>query len=165
MKKLTLLAAALGFAVSVNAQALGPFTALGWDDAAKQVTGRLSLGENAALDIGVGFTYDGTDETPVANDDNNLRYGISAYYLAKLHNWGPVNNYLALGGGLNKLPVADDDINIFVFAGLQPEVTLLDRLIVSTRFGAQVDVMPNVIIGTTGNPISIVSGLNFKVLF
>ena len=164
MKKLALLAVAFGMAVSVHAQApFGlPISALGYDGSIGHITGRMGLSENTALDLGLGLQFDGTDD---GNDDNNLQFGVSGFFLTKLHDWGPVDNYLALGGILSKLPVANDNIKLQLFAGFQPEITLLDRLIVSTRFGVNLDVMPNVILATAGQGISIVEGLNFKVLF
>jgi len=48
---------------------------------------------------------------------------------------------------------------------LQPEITLLNRLILSTRFGLKLDAAPEFALGTAGSGISIVEGLNFKILF
>jgi hypothetical protein len=163
MKKLTLIAAVFGLALSAQAQApFGlPFKAIGYDANLTHITGRLPLG-NADLDVGFGLGYDGADD---GNDDNNLQFGVSGFYLIKSGSWGPVSNYLALGGVLSKLPQADDNIKLNLFAGFQPEITLLDRLIVSTRFGVSLDVVPDVVLETAGQGISIVEGLNFKILF
>jgi hypothetical protein len=162
MKKLTLLAAVFGLAVSAQAQTpFGlPFKAMGYDANLTQITGRMSLAENNDLDVGFGLTYDDGAAT-----DAKLQFGASGFYLVKLHDWGPVDNYLALGGILNKLPQKNDNIRITVFGGFQPEVTLLDRLILSTRFGVSLDVMPDVKVETIGDQVSIVQSISFKLLF
>jgi hypothetical protein len=164
MKKLALLAIAFGMAVSAYAQAPAglPISALGYDGSIGHITGRMGLSENTALDLGIGFGFDATDD---GDDDDNLQFGVSGFFLTKLHDWGPVDNYIALGGVISKLPQADDNISVNLFAGFQPEITLLDRLIVSTRFGVSLDVMPAFILATAGQGISIVEGLNFKILF
>ncbi len=158
MKKLTLLAAALGLAVGVHAQALGPFTAVGYDQAWDQISGRISLGANANVDVGINVEYND------ALADDNFGFGVSGVYLHNLHNWGPVSNHLALGGNLHKNEGVSD-ITVTVVAGLQPEVLLLDRILLSTRFGLELDVAPDVGLRTVGNGVSIVSGASFKIVF
>ena len=159
MKKLTLLAALFGFAVAAHAQApFGlPVSALGYDDNLKHLTARLPMGENA-LDLGVGFKFDNAAAEPFS-------MGLSGIYLLKTNTWGPVSNYVALGGVFKILDTPSDNVGLSAIAGLQPEITLLDRFIVSTRFGLQLDVLPEVVIATVGAPVSIVSGVNFKVRF
>lgn len=162
MKKLTLLAAVLGLAVAATAAVpTGPFKALGYDANLGHVVGRMPLA-GADLDLGIGLKFDGTDD---GNDDNNLQFGVSGFYLLKQGTWGPVSNYLALGGVLSKLPVKDDNIKLTVFGGFQPEITLLERFIVSTRFGASVDLMPAFVLQTAGQGIDITGGASFKLLF
>ena len=168
MKKIAFIAAAVfGLAVGAQAQALGVplLKGMGYDGDLRHVTARLGLSENTFVDVGLGFKLDNTDEEPVANDDNNFQFGLSGFFLVKLQDWGPVDNFLFAGALFNKLAQADDNIALTLFGGFQPEVTLLDRLIVSTRFGLRADLTPTFILQTTGQPISIVEGLNFKVLF
>ena len=138
---------------------------MGYDANLGHVTGRLGLTENTFVDVGLGFKLDNTDEEPTPNDDNNFQFGLSGFYLVKLQDWGPVDNFLSVGAIFSKLPQADDNIRLTIFGGFQPEVTLLDRLILSTRFGLTADLTPNFILQTAGQGISIVEGLNFKVLF
>ena len=160
MKKLTLLAAAFGLAAAVHAQApFGlPISALGYDANWQQVSARVGLGDNANLDVGVNLGYN-----DLAASDK-FGFGVSAIYLANLHNWGPVSTHLAVGGNLSK-PVAVADLGLTALAAFQPEVLLLDRLLLSTRFGWQLNVMPDVILSTVGQGVSIVSGASFKVVF
>jgi len=158
MKKFALIAGAvLGLAVAANAQLKG----LGYNDQLHQVTARLALGPND-LDIGFGMRFDNTDDN---NDDNNFALGVSGTYLGHLHDWGPVDTYFAAGANIEKLPQADDNIAITLFGGFQPEVTLLDHIALSTRFGLNVPVAPAVILETAGAGISIVGGMNFTILF
>lgn len=160
MKKFALFASILGLTVAANAAApampLG-ITAVGYDDGLKHVTARLGLSENNALDLGFGLQFNDA----VAADKFQL--GLSAYYLLKLQDWGPVDNHLALGG--NTTIYSDSDLDLKLFAGLQPEVTLLDRLIVSIRFGAELAISPDIAFGTAGQPLSVVNGFNFKVIW
>ena len=158
MKKITLLASILGLAVAAHAAPL-PLgaTAVGYDAGLGHLTARLGLSENNAIDLGAGLAYNDA----LAADKFQL--GASAYYLLKLQDWGPVDNHLALGGNLTVY--SDSDLDLKLFAGLQPEVTLLDRLIVSIRFGGEVALSPDIAIGTVGQPISIVNGLNFKIIW
>lgn len=160
MKKLTLLAAAFGLAVAAHAQApLGlPVKALGYDAAWNQVTGRIGLGDNANLDVGVNLGYN--DLAP----SDKFGFGVSAIYLANLHNWGPVSTHLALGGNLGKA-IGNSDLGVKALAAFQPEVLLLDRILLSTRFGWELDVLPDVMLATVGQGVSIVSGASFKIVF
>lgn len=160
MKKITLIAAALGMAIAANAEGLN-IKAVGYDQNLGHVTARLGLATNAALDLGVGLNYDNSQ----ANSDAKLQFGVSAFYLSHLQHWGPVDNYIAVGGVLSKLPVATKNIALSIFAGFQPEVTLLEHIVVSTRFGLNVPLMPDVMFQTAGQGISIVNGLNFKILW
>lgn len=142
-------------AVAANAQLKG----VGYDTDLKQVTARLGLGANA-LDIGVGIEYENAKV-----DDAKFEMSASAFYLGHLHDWGAFDNYFTAGLILAKLPQADDNIELAGYVGLQPEVTLMDHIVLSTRFGLHVPVMPDFVFRTSGSGISIVSGANFKILF
>ncbi len=161
MKKLTLLAAVLGLAVAAHAQApFGlPVKAVGYDADLQVVTARLPLGANE-LDVGLGFKFDNAAAEPFS-------LTAAGFYLIKTHDWGVVDNYLSVGGIFKVLDVPTDNIEISAFAGLQPELTLMERFVISTRFGASLSVLPEFVLATAGpaTGISIVSGLNFKVLF
>lgn len=144
------------FAAAAHAQLKG----VGYDTDLSQVTARLGLGANL-LDVGAGLRID--SDNP--NDDAKFQVSGSAFFLGHLHDWGPVDTYFTVGGIFAKLPQADDNIKISIFGGFQPEITLLDHIVVSTRFGLDFTVLPGVVIETAGGPISIVNGLNFKILF
>ena len=135
-------------------------TGVGYDSDLKQITARLGLGANS-LDVGVGLAYDG-DAVP---DEAQFQVSASAFYLGHLHDFGPVDTYFTAGGIFAKLPQKDDNIAISAFVGLQPEVTLLDHVVLSTRVGLDIPVSPSFILQTAGGGISIVNGANFKILF
>jgi hypothetical protein len=141
-------------AMGANAQ----FTGLGWDNGWQEVQARLGLGANA-LDLGLGITVDPNND----DDDNKILLSLSGLFLGHLHDWGPVDTYFAAGGRFQK--TAADNAVISGVVGFQPEVTLLDHIAVSTRFGLEIPLVPDFIIRTAGREISIVSGLNFKILF
>lgn len=158
MKKTSVFAAAvLGLAFAASAQLKG----VGYNGQLNEIVGRLAIGANQ-LDVGFGMKFDNTDDN---NDDNNFAMGVSGTFLGHLHDWGPVDTYFAGGVVFEKLPQADDNIAVRLFAGFQPEVTLLDHIALSTRFGLDVPVSPNVILQTKGDAISIVGGANFMILF
>lgn len=161
MKKLTLLAAAVfGLALSAHAQApLGlPIKALGYDGTLQHITARLPLGADN-LDVGLGLRLN----TDAAAGDNTFSFGASAFYVKNLNTWGPVANNVAAGGWIT-LPETGD-FGASLFAGFQPEITLLDRFILSTRFGLQADVAPHFVLATVGDQISVVQSISFKVKF
>jgi hypothetical protein len=144
-------------AVAANAQ----FKGLGYDVDLKQVTARLGLGANF-LDIGAGLKFDNSDGV---SDDAKFQMSGSAFYLGHLHDWGPVDTYFTAGGVFAKLPQEDDNLALRAFVGFQPEVTLLDHIVLSTRFGLDIPLMPEFILQTAGSGISIVNGANFKIMF
>ena len=161
MKKLTLLAAAV-FGLVVSAQAQAPFglpiKALGFDSKLGHVVARLPLGADN-LDVGFGLNIN----SAAPAGDNAVSLGLSGFYVKTLNTWGPVANNIA-GGGWIALPPSGD-FGLGLFAGFQPEITLLDRLILSTRFGLQADVLPDFVFGTIGDQISVVQSINFKIRF
>jgi len=161
MKKLSFLAAAVfGLALSAHAQApLGlPIKAIGYDGTLGQVTARLPLGADN-LDLGLGLSLN----TAAATGDNTFSFGVSGMYLHNLNTWGPVSLYAALGGWA-VLPETGD-FALTAFGGLQPEITLMDRLILSTRFGLQANILPDFQLYTAGDQISVVQSISFKVKF
>lgn len=167
MKKLSLLAAAFGLVVAANAQApFGlPISGLGYDVTMDmdQISARVPLGGNSNLDAGIALEFDNS------LDSAQFGFGVSAIYLHNLHNWGPVSSHLAVGGLLAKpmgtTPVPDPDIMIQAVAGIQPEVLLLEHILLSTRFGFTVDLQPELVLATTGQDVSIVTGASFKIMF
>lgn len=144
-------------AIAANAQLKG----VGYDTDLDQVTARLALGANH-LDVGAGITLDNTDGLA---DHEKFTFSASGFFLGHLHDFGPVDTYFTAGAVIAKLPDSTDNIALRAFAGFQPEVTLLDHIVLSTRFGLEVPLMPHFILRTTGSAISIVEGVNFKILF
>ncbi len=146
-----------GLAIGSHAGLAG----VGYDSDLKQVTARVGLGANA-VDVGFGMKLDNSDNVP---DDAKFQMSLSGFFLGHLHDWGPVDTYFTAGGVFAKLPQEDDNIQISAFVGFQPEVTLLDHIAVSTRFGLDIPLSPAFMQQTAGSGISIVNGANFKILF
>jgi len=160
MKKLSLIAAAVfGLALSAHAQApFGlPVKAIGYDGVLNQVTARLPLGADN-LDVGLGF-----DLNTANGVDNAFAFGVSALYVKNLNTWGPVTNNLAAGGWIVQPPTGD--LSLDLFGGLQPELTLLDRFVLSTRVGLQATLVPDFRVQSVGDQISIVESIRFMVKF
>lgn len=144
-----------GLAMGANAQLAG----LGYDGGWQEIQVRLGLGRNA-LDLGGGITID------PGQDSSRDKFGtsVSGLFLGHLHDWGPVDTYFAAGGRLTK-PKGSKDFQIMGVVGFQPEVTLLDHIAVSTRFGFEIPLIPDFVIRSVGREISIVNGFSFKILF
>jgi hypothetical protein len=161
MKKFVFLAGILALAAASQAQAPAglPLTALGYDSQLGHVTASLPLGSDR-LDLGLGFNY----TTDPAAGSENLTFGLSGYYVKTLNTWGPVANNVAGGAVFSLLDSGDPRVELF--AGFQPEVTLLDRLVIATRFGVKAQfIEPGFSLQTVGDKISIVEGLIFKIRF
>jgi hypothetical protein len=178
MKKLTVLATLAVLAVSAQAQksstpapAPAPtsttsssslfrtlplgFQALGWDNNLGHITARLGLSQNNALDVGVGLGIDASRASDV------VQFGVSALYLLKLQEWGMLDNYAVAGGWITQ----GTDLGITGYVGLQPEITVMDHVILAVRFGLEVPIIPDFGIVTKGDPISVVNGINFKIVW
>ncbi|HAO99165.1 MAG TPA: hypothetical protein DCQ83_03890 [Fibrobacteres bacterium] len=157
MKKLIPFVAALGLAVAAHSQIA--IKGIGYDVVLNNVVVRLGgIGPNAALDVGGAVNYDGSLPS------DNLALGLSAFYLGHLQHWGPVDNYFAAGGIFNK-PLGGADNTVALLGGLQPEVTVLEHIALSTRFGFLVPLSPDFKINTQGSGVSIVGAAAFKILF
>jgi hypothetical protein len=142
-------------AVAASAQIKG----IGYDKDLSQITARLALGANA-LDVGAGLKFDNS-----AKGDAKFQISASGFFLGHLHDFGPVDTYFTAGGVFAKLPTSNDNISLSGFVGFQPEITLLEHIVLSTRIGLRVPLLPDFGFETTGNGISIVEGMNFKILF
>lgn len=145
-----------GLAVGSHAGLAG----IGWDDGLQQITARIGLGGNA-VDVGASLGID----PDAASDDGKFLFSASGLFMGHLHDWGPVDTYFYAGGLLSKINAPKDNIQVAALVGFQPEVTLLDHIVVSNRFGLSVPLSPAFKMNTTGQGISIVGGLNFKILF
>ncbi len=146
----------LGLVAGANAQLKG----VGYDTDLKEVTGRFELGANF-IDAGFGMKFDSKQDSSYAK----FQMSASAFFLGHLHDFGPVDTYFTAGGIFAKLPQSKDNITISAFAGFQPEVTLLDHIVLSTRFGLDIPLSPSFVMQTAGSGVSIVGGGNFKILF
>ena len=146
-----------GLALGANAAGL---VGVGWDDGLGEITARLGLGANY-LDVGLGLSVDPENN----NEDARFLMSASGIFLGHLHDWGPVDTYFAAGGIFEKAGTPNDNIHISALVGFQPEVTLLDHIVVSNRFGLSIPLSPDFQLQTGGQAISIVQGLNFKILF
>ena len=166
MKKIALFTVLLGMAAT--SQAAVAFKGVGWDQGLGHVTARLGFTEFANLDVGLGFNFDGTNNLP---DNQVFTFGLSGFFLGKLQDWGPVDNYFVGGMAITKRPdptdplQEDSEVAVNLYAGLQPELTLMEHIAVAIRLGLDFPVAPDVIFRTSGQPISMVQGLNFKILF
>jgi hypothetical protein len=150
-----------GLAFGAHAAPSAGLAGLGYDTDLKEVTARLALGPNA-VDVGFGMRLDNSDGV---SSDAKFQMSLSGFFLGHLHDWGPVDTYFTAGAIFAKLPQKNDNIMVSAFVGFQPEVTLLDHIAVSTRFGLDIPLSPNFILQTAGAGISIVNGANFKILF
>lgn len=156
LSKIAMLTACL--TVGAKAQ----FVGLGYDTDLNEITGRVQIMPNALIDVGAGLKLDNTKNIP---SDSKFQLSASAFFLGHLQHWGPVDTYFTAGGIFAKLPTPTDNISFSLFAGFQPEVTLLDHIVISTRFGFDIPLAPSFILQTAGAGISIVNGANFKILF
>ena len=145
-----------GLALSANAGLVGA----GWDNDLGELTGRIGLGNNF-VDVGVGLTIDPDN----ANKDARFQMSASGLFLGHLHDFGPVDTYFDAGGVFSKEATATKNIHIAALVGLQPEVTLLDHIVLSVRAGLSIPLAPAFKLSTSGQGISIVNGANFKILF
>ena len=169
MKKKTLFIAVIGLAVAAHAQIKG----LGYDATLKQAQLRLGIGENRNIDFGLGFllytgdslTTAGTKAKTAINPDGKFTFSASAFFLQNLMHWGPVSNYAAGGLVLQQVPGKDNALTVNVFGGIQPEVTLLDHIVLSTRFGIDIPVLPDFYVQTEGSGISVVGASSFKIVW
>lgn len=168
MKKNLLLASLiLAFAAAADAQVEG----FGWDNQTREVVGRFGLGGYSHVEGGLGLNWDNdAPDDNQAQKDAALTISASGRYLLALHSWERLTGYLHLG-----VYFRDDQVNenrqvvdrkgsLAFFAGYEPEVLLIPHLVVSFRFGALVNVMPNAGLALVGNEISIMQGFNFRIL-
>jgi hypothetical protein len=168
MKKFALIAfSMLALAVSSQAQA---FEGMGYDTQVNEVVGRLGVGGNH-VEVGVGFGFNDNENL---NSDAKTQMSVSGRYLLALHQWEKLTGYLHLGayfrddndnGGSPNFGAGHPLASSLAFlAAYQPELVLLNHLAVSTTFGLAVAVIPDVQIHLAGEPVSIVSGLSFRIL-
>lgn len=168
MKKNLLFASLIvAFATAANAQVEG----FGWDNQTREAVVRLGLGGYSHAEGGLGLQWDnGAPDDNQAQKDAAMTVSLSGRYLLALHNWERLTGYLHLG-----VYFRDDQVNengavvnrkgsLAFFGGYEPEVQLIPHLAVSFRFGALLNVMPDVGLGLIGNDISIVQGFNFRIL-
>jgi hypothetical protein len=161
MKKFFLVATLVSaFAATAPAQVEG----FGWDGQASEVVGRLGLGTYTHLEAGLGLRWDNNE-----SGDESMSISASGRFLLALHEWEKLTGFLHIGGYFR-----DDEIqgqgssankgSFSVFAGYQPELLLIPHLALSIRFGALLRVMPDAGFALVGDEISIVQGLNFRIL-
>jgi hypothetical protein len=130
-------------------------TGLGYDAGLHQIMVRLGLGGNS-LDLGAGCRFNnGVDDDEISASGN---------ILVPMKVMGPVAVNLAIGGIFKYFPDSDNNIGIIGFAGCQPELTVMEKLLLSIRFGLRTSVVPDFILETTGAGISVTSALSFKIM-
>jgi hypothetical protein len=167
MKRLSL-SATLILAMSTLASA--QFEGFGWDGQESEVVGRIGLGGFNHLEIGTNLQWnDNLPDATSAQEDAKLTITASARYLLALHQWEKLTGFLHLG-----VYFKDDAQHgnagarkgtLDSFAGYEPEVILIPHLAVGFKFGLRVPLIPDAGLGFTGTGVSIVEGLNFRILF
>ena len=177
MKKLSILAASILSLTALSQAQGGMFEGFGYDNSTNEAVVRLGLGGYNHVEVGLGFVYDGgAADATVAQEDARQTFAASARYLLALHQWDRFNGYLHLGAYFRDdnlaLPLNSPFLNassramaFALFAGYEPEVVLFQHLNVSTRLGVAVPITPDVQIGVVGAGISIVNGINFRIIF
>jgi len=119
-----------------------------------------------AVDIDVGlkmYWY------PDGGSNNVFGFGLSAFALKTLHEHSKLKGR-AIGGlsfsrSKADINTAGDKIAISFFLGYQPELHIFDHLVITTRFGISIPMQPDFLLQTSGNSLSLTSGLSFIVLF
>lgn len=169
MKKFSLIVASMLSLAATAAYSEG-FEGMGYDTQVNEVVGRLGVGGFNHAEVGVGFGFHDTDALP---SDAKTSMTISGRYLLALHQWDKFTGYLHLGayfrddndnGGSPNFGNGGPAASLAFLAAYQPELVIFEHLAVSTTFGLAVAVMPDMQIRLTGAPVSIVSGLNFRIL-
>ena len=157
MKKFTFVIALVGM---LSAHGQGGFKGIGFDTDLNQITARLGVSEFASIELGFGMVFDGAADSSY----EKFAMGISGVFLGHLQDWGPVDNYVFGGMVLNKLPQDNENIEVSLIGGLQPEITLMDRFAIGVRVGLDMQVAPDFLLQTRGDAVSVVGGLRFTLL-
>ncbi len=166
MKKFPLFASLL-FASFATANA--QFEGMGWDGDNKEVVARIGLGGFNHIEAGTSLYYNNN-----GTGDSKFNITASGRYLLALHSWEKMTGYLHVGAyfrddntGLRADQYSGNVTrgSLKIKAGYQPEVILLPHLAVSILFGVGMALVPDFEFDTIGNGISIVDGLNFRILF
>jgi hypothetical protein len=157
MKKLSLFVTLfLGLAAAAHAQ----FEGMGWDGDNNELVARIGLGGYNHLEGGFSFAYDND-----ADGDAQSNITASGRFLLALHSWEKLTGYLHAGVYFRDDSNGSNKGSLVAKVGYQPEVVLIPHVAVSVLFGAAVQMIPDASVATFGNRISIVDGLNFRILF
>ena len=166
MKQLSLFASMVfALAASAHAQLEG----FGWDNKNQEIDVRIGLGGYSHVEGGLGLQWDnGAPDNNSAQRDAAMNVTASGRFLLALHQWDKLTGFLNLGvhfqdDSFNEAPASRRSA-LFAFAGYQPELKLLDHLAISVAFGANMKLMKDFGLDLTGDPISIVEGINFRIL-
>lgn len=122
-----------------------------------QVTARIPVGA-ANLDLGVGFSEE-------KNRDPDFQISFSGFVLFPWKTYEKLSLDLTGGALFASKQERDGDNSFALFGGFTPRAQIWDHLEVAIRFGLAVPLAPDAGIETVGDQISIVDGLNFKILF
>ena len=128
---------------------------------ASAVVTDFGVSEFASVELGLGMRFDNAQAVNAAK----FQMGMSGTFLGHLQHWNMVDNYVFGGLVFRKLPQPNDNIQVSLMGGFQPEIVLMEHFAVGVRVGAIMQVAPDFMIQTTGDPLSIVSGVRFTLLF
>jgi hypothetical protein len=124
---------------------------VGYNGRLDQVILRIPI-SSLYLEPGIGFLYDDSESQP--GNEREFGMGVSASILFPLWDYTNFTTFFKGGGNIRELrhvaPPDNDDIGISIFAGLQPEVTFWDHFAVSTFFGLDIPLVPDLEFGTYG---------------
>ena len=138
----------IAFAMLTSTSYAG-LTGLGWNSGTDQLTAR--LGSN--LDLGVGGVADENNHVTLSADYLGCPLAASEGFTA----------HTVVG-----LNYSVDSKVLGGFVGVMPELVFNKHLAISTRFGLSLPLYNDGLdlhFNLTGQPVSLVNGLNFKVLF
>ncbi|HKP98653.1 MAG TPA: hypothetical protein VJ385_23175 [Fibrobacteria bacterium] len=157
MKKLSLFVPLI---LALTAAAHAQFEGIGWDGDNSELVGRIGLGGYNHIEAGASFFYNND-----ADGDAKANVTASGRFLLALHSWEKLTGYLHAGAYFRDDSPGTTKGSFSARIGYQPEVVLLPHLAVSMLFGANIQLVPDFVFATVGNRISIVDGLNFRILF
>ncbi len=138
----------------------GQLVGVGYSGTDEVITARIGVGANLVT-VGLGGMFD--SDVPANAPAFEARFVLG--FLGHLHNWEQVNTYFNAQIMGDLFDRDEDNFELAAFVGLQPEVTLFDHIVLSTRFGLEAPIMPAFSIGTDGRSISVVSGVDFTIKF